>query len=273
MTHGRCVRKEGMMAISCSDIVTYLEQKFPLKSAEEWDNPGLLIGRRNRSISVLVVSLDADDNAVAEAVEQGAELLITHHPLIFGSVKKINDESFLGRRILNLIEHGISCYAAHTNYDVRRLAGLNERQLGLLDTEALLVTREDDPPEGIGRVGMLPEPISYRTLADRVKTAMEIDSVRCYGQEDPIVRRVAVSGGAGRSVVHSALDKGAEVLITGDIDYHTGIDALAGGLRIIDAGHFGTEHCFIRDMAEDLRAHFPGLTVIEADQHPPFFVV
>ena len=259
--------------MKCSDIIAVIERDYPPKMAEEWDNPGLLVGRSDREVDTVVTALDATDEVVDFAVSSRAQMLFTHHPLIFGAVKKINDGDFLGRRILKLIENGISYYAAHTNYDVCRMADLNEMQLGLNDTEILLVTDDEGTPAGIGRVGLLQEPMTLRQLAQRVRSAMDIESVRCFGNDDPVIRRVAVSGGSGRSVVSLAVEKGAEVLITGDIDHHTGIDALACGLHIIDAGHYGTEHCFIHDAAERLRAACPGLTVIEADQKEPFFIL
>ncbi len=262
--------------MKCSEIISLIEKDYPVASAESWDNPGLIVGRFDREVQKIVIALDATEEVVDFAVREQAQMLFTHHPMIFGSVKKINDGDFLGRKILTLIENGISYYAAHTNYDVCRMADLNEEQIGLTDTEVLLVTNGEGEPEGIGRVGMLKEPVLYSALAQRVKEAMEIESVRCFGyseDDDPLIGRVAVSGGAGRSVVDLAIEKGAEVLITGDIDHHSGLDAFDRGMRIIDAGHFGTEHCFIRDAAARLAELCPELQVVEAGRKAPFKVV
>ena len=266
--------------MKCSDIIALLEKEYPVEKAEEWDNPGLLVGRADREVKKVIVALDATDEVIGLAVREKAQMLFTHHPMIFGAVKKINDGDFLGRKILTLIENGISYYAAHTNYDVCRMADLNEEQIGLTDTEVLLVTGTAPVsaagtmiPEGIGRVGNLKTPVSLKELALRVKTAMDVESVRLFGPGEKIVSRAAVSGGSGKSVIKDALDAKAEVLITGDIDHHAGLDALDCGLCIIDAGHYGTEHCFIADAAARLRTLAPELEVIEADQKEPFMVL
>lgn len=259
--------------MKCSEIIDLIEKEYPPHKAEEWDNPGLIVGRADREVKKIVVALDATEEAVEFAVREKAQMLFTHHPMIFGSVRKINDGDFLGRKILALAENGISYYAAHTNYDVCRMADLNERQLGLKDTEVLLVTNDEGVPEGIGRAGTLEEPVSLKELALKVKESMEISSVRCFGDPETQIARVAVSGGSGKSVVKDALEKKADVLVTGDIDHHAGLDAMDCGMCIIDAGHFGTEHCFIADAAGRLRDKCPELEVIEYRQREPFFVM
>ena len=148
------------------------------------------------------------------------------------------------------------------------------RQLGLLNTEVLLKTGENGGvPEGIGRIGRLPQPMALDELAELVKKGMGLPDVRCYGETGRRYGRVAVSGGSGKMVVKDALAAGAEVLVTGDIDYHTAIDAMADGMCIIDAGHYGTEYCFIAYMAERLRGLFPECQVKEAGVSQPFRVV
>ena len=135
------------------------------------------------------------------------------------------------------------------------------------------MTDDSGEPEGIGRVGLLKEPVRYHEFARRVKKAMEIETVRCFGNDDPVISRVAVSGGAGRSVVDLAIEKGAEVLVTGDIDHHTGLDALERGLHIIDAGHYGIEKIFIAYIREYLKRNMPDLTVYVHKDAEPFTVI
>ncbi len=260
--------------MKCEEIIRLLEKDYPLSCAEEWDNPGLLLGRRDREIRKILVTLDVSDEAVSEALAWEADMIVSHHPLIFGGLKKINDENFIGRRILALAERGIVCYAMHTNFDVRGMADLNEKQLGLKNTEVLLVTGgQEGRPEGIGRVGELPGPMSLGELAARVRASMGLEALRCYGDPGRQVRRAAVSGGSGKSVVGDALRAGAEVLITGDIDYHTAIDAGAQGLSILDAGHYGTEAVFIPYMTEKLRSLQGEAEVRGMEQRQPFSVL
>ncbi len=259
--------------MKCSEIIRLLEEDYPVSAAESWDNPGLLVGRADRKVKKIFVALDVTDETLEQAVQAGADLMITHHPLIFGSLKQVNDQSFIGRRVLKLIENGISYYAMHTNFDVRGMADINERQLGLTDTEVLEVTGEHaGVPEGIGRVGSLSKPLSLKEMAELVKTGMQIPSVLLYGSPEHIIRRAAVSSGSGKSMVPAALAAGAEVLVTGDVDYHTAIDALAQGLAVIDAGHYGTEYCFIAFMKEKLELLLPDCSIIPAEIRFPFTV-
>ncbi len=259
--------------MKCSEIISLLEKEYPVSAAESWDNPGLLVGRSDREVKRIFVALDVTDETLEQAVSFRADLMITHHPLIFGSIKQVNDQSFIGRRIIRLIESGISYYAMHTNFDVRGMADINEQQLGLLNTEVLEITGENEgQPEGIGRVGQLGSELTLREAADLVKKGMHIPSVLRYGDPNRKIRRAAVSGGSGKSMVSAALSAGAEVLITGDIDYHTAIDAGAMGLSIIDAGHYGTEYCFIRFMKEKLEALLPDCQVEGAETVFPFTV-
>lgn len=264
----------------CDDILKKLEEEYPLDCAEEWDNPGLLAGRRNREVRRVLVALDATEETIREAIDAEADLMITHHPLLFHSIREINDDTFIGRRILTLIEHEISYYAMHTNFDVLGMAHINEKQLDLQDTHVLEVTREvDGIVEGIGRVGFLPETMTLTDFAEYVRTRMGVDAVRCYGPEqkegsgETLISRVAVCGGSGKSMIDAAIEEKAQVLVTGDIDYHSAIDALAGGLCIIDAGHYGTEYAFISYMTKKMKKLFPELIVTGAKIRQPYQVI
>ncbi|MEE1114588.1 MAG: Nif3-like dinuclear metal center hexameric protein [Eubacterium sp.] len=270
----------------CNDIIKKLEEEYPLTCAEEWDNPGLLVGRRNREVRKIYVTLDATERPLKAAIDWGADLIISHHPLLFKSVKQINDDTFIGRRIIAMIENDISYYAMHTNFDVLGMAHVNERQLELADTRVLDITRDEDGVvEGIGRVGYLPIEMTLSETAEYVRKKLKLPTVRCYGlhedangdiigdEEAEKISRVAICGGSGKSVVSRAIEEGAQVLITGDIDYHTAIDALAQGLHIIDAGHYGTEYCFIEYMTKKLQKLFPECEVKGAEIRQPYAVV
>ena len=256
--------------MNCNEIIKALEEVFPICSAEEWDNPGLLVGRRDREVTKVMIALDATDEVIDQAVEGKADLLVTHHPMIFGSIRKVNTDDFIGERIVRLIENGISYYAMHTNYDVCAMADLNAETLELEDAEVLSYTEEE---KGLGKVGRLREPVSYYEFAKRVKEKFELSDVRCYGSGDAEIRTIAVCGGSGKSLIRDVLAAGADVFVTGDIDYHTGIDAWAKGLRIIDAGHFGTEHGFAEDVAGRLKEWFPELEVVQAVQAAPYRLI
>ena len=148
----------------CREIMQVIEASYPREAALDFDNVGLLAGRAEKEVERVYIALDAVDAVIDRAIEAGADMLITHHPLIFSPLKKITDEDFISRRIVKLIQNDISYYAMHTNYDVLGMAELSEKILGIRDPEVLDVTMEKEGrPEGIGRVGELEKP---RTLEE-----------------------------------------------------------------------------------------------------------
>ena len=257
-----------------SAIINQLEELAPDKFALSYDNVGLLCGRAEREVSRVFIALDATDQVVDDTIRQEAELLITHHPLIFRGIKKVSDDDFIGRRLVKLIENDVSYYAMHTNFDVCGMADAAADALGLMDREVLEVTSEDElSKEGIGRVGYLPERMTLPQCAELVKGVFHTDAVRIFGDMDAGVSLAAVCPGSGGSTIDLAIEAGADVLITGDIDHHEGIDAVARGLNIIDAGHYGIEKLFIPYMRDFFRRQMPGLDIIEAADIPPFVTV
>lgn len=260
------------MGLTCREVIGRLEEEYPLTCAEPWDNVGLLVGRMDAPVQKVYIALDLTDEVLQEAVGWNADLIVTHHPMIFQQIRRVNDQDFIGRKILRLAESHTACYAMHTNFDVLAMADINERLLGLTDTQVLMETGEDAKggPRGIGRVGMLDSPMELKSCAAFVKERFGLPGVRMFGDPETPIRRAAVSGGSGKSMIHPALSKGAQVLITGDIDHHTGLDAVDQGLCIIDAGHYGTEYFFISHMREELGRMFPQLAVRCAEGRCPF---
>ncbi|MCR5674494.1 MAG: Nif3-like dinuclear metal center hexameric protein [Lachnospiraceae bacterium] len=255
-------------------VMEQLEELAPARFALSWDNVGLLCGRSGREVNRVFLALDATDAVVEDAIRAEADLLITHHPLIFKGVKRVSDTDFIGRRLVKLIENDVSYYAMHTNFDVVGMADAAADELDLYDREVLDVTWEDDlAKEGIGRVGRLPREMTLLECAEFVKGVFRIDAVRLFGDQDGKVLRAAVCPGSGRSEIEAALRAGAGVLITGDIDHHTGIDAWAQGLAIIDAGHYGLEKIFVPYMKDVFRRQMPSVEVFTAAECPPFVTV
>ena len=150
------------------------------------------------------------------------------------------------------------------------MAQLNQECLGLTDCEVL---EETAPGEGIGRVGVLEGTMDLKQFAVKVRNDFEIPDVRMYGDPAAIIHRVAVSSGSGKSMIRGAIEKGADVIVTGDVDYHSAIDAVAQGIAVIDAGHYGTEYGFIAYMRQELETMFPELAVGTARVHHPYRVV
>lgn len=253
----------------CREVMDVIERGCPKRYALEWDNVGLLAGRDDREVKRIYVALDATDEVVREAVSWGADMLVTHHPLIFGGLRQITNGDFIGRRLLELIRGDIAYYAAHTNYDVARMGELSAGFLKLVDQEVLELTCEEET-EGIGRVGSLQTSVSLREFCEEVKRVFQLETVRVFGEPDSEVRRAAICPGSGKSAIKAALRKQADVLVTGDIGHHEGIDAVAQGLAVADAGHYGIEHIFIEDMRRYLLEHLENVEVIGAPVRHPF---
>lgn len=257
----------------CREIIEIIENRYPVKYALEWDNVGLLVGRYEKEVRRIYVALDATEAVISDAVKQKVDMLITHHPMIFNAVKRITDGDFIGRRILDLIQNDISYYAMHTNYDVLGMADLSAEKLGLKNTEVLEVTVKEGCPEGIGRAADMDVAMSLLECCELVKERFGLDTVKVFGDPKRPVKRLAVSPGAGKGMIGAALAQKADVLVTGDIDHHTGLDAVSQGLAVIDAGHYGIESIFVEDMERYLKAAVQDAE-IEADSvRHPFLVV
>lgn len=270
-------KREGIH-MRCKDVINKIEQEYPREFAMEWDNVGLLAGREEKETVCIYVALDATDEVIAEAIAAKADLLITHHPLIFKGVKQINDQDFLGRRLIRLIQADISYYAMHTNYDVLGMAEAAGRRLHLTDMSVLDVTGRREAcggwiEEGIGKVADLEEAVSLKDYCEQVKDAFGLTDVRVFGDLNAKIRRVALCPGSGKSEIEKALKAEADVLVTGDIGHHEGIDAAAQGMAVVDAGHYGMEHIFVEEIAAYLRKNLTGIKVRTAPVCHPFETV
>ncbi|MDE7311484.1 MAG: Nif3-like dinuclear metal center hexameric protein [Eubacterium sp.] len=260
--------------MKCSDVIKILNKQADESYACDWDNVGLLAGSLKKEIRKVYIALDASDEAVGEAAALKADLLLTHHPLIFKGIKRITDEDFIGRRLMAMIRADLCYYAMHTNFDVMGMAQLAAEKLRLTDAVPLEVTCvEDGVPQGIGRVGELEKDMTVSECCAFVKSAFQLEHVKVFGSISKTVRRAAVCPGAGKSDIGYALKSGAQVYITGDIDHHTGIDAAACGLTVIDAGHYGLEQIFIPYMAGYLHKSAPELEIVTQERAEPFQIV
>lgn len=252
--------------MQCDELIEKLEQLAPTGCACDWDNVGLLAGRGDKEVKKVFIALDATDEVVEYAVQWGADLLITHHPLIFKPLNKINDKDFISRRIIKLIRNDISYYAMHTNFDAAPgcMADAAADKLGLTDVnvlekEGVMIKETAEGPRemiyGIGKTGYLKKELTVKEIAALVKERFHLPFVTVYGATAPgeAVRFVGISPGSGGSMMKPALAAGVKVLITGDIGHHNGIDAAANHMAVIDAGHYGLEYLFLDFMEEYLK--------------------
>lgn len=260
--------------MKCKDIISCLEQLSPRKYACDWDNVGLLVGRKEKEVQKIMVALDASNEVVEYAIKEQVDMLITHHPLIFSALKQINEEQFIANKVLSLAENGIAYYAMHTNFDaaggMAELAA-SDSYLNLSDTEPMELCSEDGT--GMGRYGKLPVPMTAAEVATYVKDKFHLSYVTLYQSatdKEKVFDSIAVMPGSGKSFMKEVKAKGYELYLTGDFGHHEGIDAMDMGLTVIDATHYGLEHIFISFISEYLKSQWKDeLTIIEADMGCP----
>ncbi|MBO4996518.1 MAG: Nif3-like dinuclear metal center hexameric protein [Lachnospira sp.] len=257
--------------MKCCEIMECLRQLSPEHYACDWDNVGLLVGRKEQEVHSIMVALDASMEVIEQAIEKQVDMLITHHPMIFGSIKTVNEDTLVGRKILSLVENHMCYYAMHTNFDIMgSMADLAAERLGLLQTSPLEITCEDENGlQGIGRIGYLEQEIALKDLTQQVKQAFALDKLMVYGSLEKKVNYIAISPGSGRSMIREALQRGVQVLITGDIGHHEGLDAAEEGLCIIDATHYGLEYIFTSFIKEYLKKQDFDVVVKESDVSSP----
>lgn len=256
------------------DLLEKLNTLCPLSTAVEWDNPGFLIGDPDRKVNKVGLALDATGSVIEEAAQKGADMLVVHHPLLFHPPKAIRADEHLGGRIIKLIENQISLIALHTNFDICVMAELAADKLGLSNRRVLEVTGErNGMADGFGRIGLLPQEMTLKELAERTRERLELDFVSVTGKNEEKVRKVAISTGSGKSGIGECLKNGVQVLITGDVDHHTAVDALEMGIFLIDAGHFGTEKMFAEYMADYFKEEIPEVEAYIGCMEPPFAIL
>ena len=251
------------------DILSFLETLAPRSMKMDWDNVGLLCGSRKAEVSRILVALDPFEGVCQEAAAMGADLIVTHHPIIFQALKAITDETSIGRSIQLLCRENISAINAHTNLDCAP-GGVNDRlasALGLTEIEVIdpMGVDAEGRAWGLLRKGIAAE----QPLADflgKVKTALGCEGLRYVDGGKP-VRKVAVGGGACASELMDAYRAGCDTFVTSDVKYNQFWDAKDLGLNLIDAGHFYTENPITACLAEKIAAYFPEVEVKISETH------
>lgn len=240
--------------MKCQVIVDMLERLAPKRLAEEWDNPGLLVGSFRQEVRKVYVCLDVSLPVAEEAIACGADMIVAHHPMIFKGIRQVRTDLYDGRLLQLLLSHNIAVYAAHTNLDIAQ-GGVNDvlaAAVGLERVEGFAVT---DEASGacIGRIGYLPEAKALEKFVQQVKEGLQADCVRFVRGNDRMVRKVALCSGAGAEFIGKAAFKGADVYLTGDVKYHDAQKAVQQEISLIDAGHFATEFPVVAVLADYLR--------------------
>lgn len=242
------------MAMKFEELIQAIETVAPSYTQESWDNSGVQIACSDAEIYKVLTSLEMTEEIIDEACDNNVDVIITHHPLIFGGIKKIDYRDMTGSYIVKLLNAGISVYSSHTPFD--KVEGGNNDYLadliGLKDISGFTV---GDDVDMIGRVGMLEEPMPLAAMVDLLSEVLDIDpeQIRSVGAPDKSLTTVGICTGAGADLMGLAIENGCDVLITGDVKYHEAQEAKARGIALIDAGHYGTEKTFAHNFAEKLR--------------------
>jgi len=245
------------------DILEFLETLAPRSMKMEWDNVGLLCGSKAAEVTTILVALDPFEGVCREAAEIGAQLIVTHHPLIFRAPSAITDETAVGRSIMFLCREGISAINAHTNLD-QAAGGVNDvlaEKLGLRNVQII------NPVDGVGllRCGEVATQ-SMESFLATVKEKLGCDGLR-YVNSSKAVQKVAVGGGACAGEMMEAFAAGCDTFVTADVKYNQFWDAYDLGMNLIDAGHFQTENPVVTVLAEKIAAAFPEIRVEISKTH------
>ncbi len=240
------------------DVMKVIEDFAPLSIQEKWDNSGLCIGSPDAEVTSVLIGLDCTPELVDEAVACGADMIVTHHPLIFSGLKKITPEDQVGAAVIKAISNGISVYAAHTSADkvIAGVSGAMAAKLGLVNVRIL---DEDGEGTGLGVVGDLPEPVTAAEAVALVKDRFALKAMRASRPVEGMISRVAMCGGSGGSLIGAAMASGAQLYLSGDISYHNFFTK--EGFMIMDIGHYESEIEIVDILFSLLRKNFPTFAV------------
>ena len=244
-----------------SDVSGYLANRIPPELKEDYDNVGLLCGFPDREVNRILVALDVDLDTIKEAEKSGAELIVAHHPVIFTPLRSVLNDDPTGRRVIRLIQSGISAVCMHTNLD--HLEG------GVNTALARAVGAEIVEMLDMGSVcRLINGAAAFEAFLKTVNTALSASDLRFHDAKRP-VERIAVCGGAGGDIIYYAVRMGCDTVLTGEIKHHQWLDGREMGLNLIEAGHFATENVVLTELADMLSEGFPGMEIILSAQSSP----
>jgi dinuclear metal center YbgI/SA1388 family protein len=246
------------MVATVADIIQVMDQLAPPSLAEDWDNVGLQVGDRRWPVRIVGVALDPSPEVVQAGCEMKMDMLVTHHPLIFNSLKSIDFNTTIGSIIDRAARQRMTIFSAHTNLD-KTADGLNDilaRKIGLKNLQILEPEKEPDQRTGIGRIGTLENPIKLENFALEIKKKIELKNIKFVGKPDLMINKVAVCTGSGSSLLKPFFSSGAQVYISGDLRYHDARDTEAVNLGLVDIGHFSSEYLMVGELVKRLKRIF-----------------
>ena len=254
------------------EVIEVIEAFAPPSVQESWDNSGLIVGNRDGSISKVLLALDCTLETVLEAEDIGAELIITHHPLIFKGLKRIDGRTNIGRAIIRAIKSNIAIYSVHTNIDkvLNGVSGLMAKKLNVRNVEIL--SRDKGETEiGLGVVGDLERPLDFDELCVMVEKQFSPEVLKISKPLEGKISRVALCGGNGSSLIEEAMQSGAQVYISGDISYHNFF--CEDGFMVIDIGHYESEIGVLELLSDILSKKLPNFAAhISEGINPVYYI-
>ena len=236
-----------------TQIYNAIDRLAPFWLTMDFDNTGILVGDRNREVSCALLALDCTPAVVEQAKQLGAQLIVTHHPVIFHPLKRVNEDAV----VYQLIRSDIAVISAHTNLDIAQ-GGVNDAlasAIGLRDCRGLELLNEQTGA-WLGRIGTLPEPLSPEAFAAHVKACLNAASVK-FAAAPRAIHTVALCSGSGADCLDAAISAGADALLTSEVKQHEYLAAAAAGISIFDAGHFDTEDIVIEPLRDYLAKEIP----------------
>lgn len=254
-----------------NDIIKEMELLAPSYLKEDFDNVGLMVGDRNKSVNKVLLALDCTLKVIEEAKRENVDLIITHHPLIFRKPSNITTDTLQGKKIIELIKNDISLYSSHTNLDSAE-NGLNNTIVSILGFKdsAILEKNKSVNSAGLGRIVNLDKEIKLENLIDQVKTKLNISNLRVVKGNDK-VSKIAIINGSGQDFIGKAMQLGVDTVITGDTTYHFASDYKEMGINILDVGHFSSEQIVFFNVMKQIESKFKDIVFIESKvEEDPF---
>ena len=240
------------------DIIQVIEEFAPLSVQESWDNSGLCVGSPDDQVSSVLLALDCTPELVDEAVACGADMIVTHHPLIFSGLKKISPDNITGAAVIKAIKAGICIYSAHTNAD-KVLSGVSGAMAARLGLKNVSVLADEGDGTGLGVTGELDEPIDAASALALVKEKFGLKVIKASRPVETMISKVAMCGGSGGSLIAAAQKSGAQLYISGDISYHNFFTT--DNFMIMDIGHYESEIDIVDILFSLIKKNFPTFAV------------
>ncbi len=266
------------MTLQIKDILTTLNHIAPFELAESWDNVGLLIGTPTSHVSSILVGLDPTLTLIEEAIQKGANTIITHHPIIFHPLTAIQTDTPSGKLLEKALCHKLNIIACHTNFD-SAIDGVSDalgKSLGLTQLKPLCPCPDSKlPGTGLGRVGYFSHNLSIDTFLKTLFSVLDLPSLQIVGTLPRTVTTVALCGGGGSDFAEAAMAAGADLYLSAEIKHSTARWAEESGFCIIDGTHYATEKPMVKHIADHLKIIAKEekwlLDILQTEtEHPPF---